>query len=165
MTFSTSYSDGEIAMNKKMGVWALVLGCFVLTAGVADAAVKKNQAECTVESVEGAKVVLNCTEVGKDIAAGDKVKFIKIKAAVAKPVATEPTKPVAAPAPAKPALQAEAKAVAKAPAQKKLVYTVRRGDTLFTIAQRYKVLVRELKKWNELKGDAIQVGQQLVIYK
>ncbi|RJX29101.1 MAG: LysM peptidoglycan-binding domain-containing protein [Desulfarculus sp.] len=55
--------------------------------------------------------------------------------------------------------------MAKAPAQKKLVYTVRRGDTLFTIAQRYKVLVRELKKWNELKGDAIQVGQQLVIYK
>ncbi|MEW6500117.1 MAG: hypothetical protein ACOY8P_01780 [Thermodesulfobacteriota bacterium] len=90
-------------MNKKMGVWALVLGCFVLTAGVADAAVKKNQAECTVESVEGARVVLNCTEVGKDIAAGDKVKFIKIKAAVAKPVATEATKPAAAPVPAKPA--------------------------------------------------------------
>lgn len=72
--------------------------------------------------------------------------------------------------PPRPAAQEKPAAQKKPPAQepparKKQVYTVRRGDTLFTISLRYKVPVRDLKKWNDLKSDSIKVGQQLVMYK
>lgn len=40
-------------------------------------------------------------------------------------------------------------------------YTVRRGDTLFSIAQRFGVSVRALQAWNDLPGTAIEVGQTL----
>ncbi len=50
--------------------------------------------------------------------------------------------------------------------RKKLTYVVRRGDTLFTIAQRYKVRMKDLMRWNGLKrGQVIKVGERLVIYK
>ena len=42
-------------------------------------------------------------------------------------------------------------------------HTVVRGDTLTRIGQRYGVSVRELQEWNGLKGDLIEVGQQLVV--
>ena len=60
---------------------------------------------------------------------------------------------------------AKAEPPQKAPEPKKQVYTVRRGDTLFGIALRYKVTTRDLKRWNKLKGDNVYVGQKLVIYK
>lgn len=41
------------------------------------------------------------------------------------------------------------------------LYTVRAGDNLSRIAQAHRVGVRDLKKWNNLSRDAIQVGQQL----
>jgi LysM repeat protein len=60
-------------------------------------------------------------------------------------------------------------AAAKPPAKKekkKLTYTVRRGDTLFTVAQRYKVRMSDIKKWNNIKkGDILKIGEKLVIYK
>lgn len=40
-------------------------------------------------------------------------------------------------------------------------YTVRKGDTLFSIAQRFGVSVRTLQSWNDLEGASIQVGQTL----
>ncbi|WP_179862386.1 LysM peptidoglycan-binding domain-containing protein [Longibacter salinarum] len=40
-------------------------------------------------------------------------------------------------------------------------YTVQAGDTLFGIAQRFGTSVRSLKKWNDLDGAGIQVGQTL----
>ncbi len=50
--------------------------------------------------------------------------------------------------------------------QKKLTYTVRRGDTLFTVAQRYKVRMSDLMKWNKMKrGDVLKIDDKLVIYK
>jgi LysM repeat protein len=49
---------------------------------------------------------------------------------------------------------------------KKFVYTVRKGDTLFTVARRYKVRMSQLKKWNNLKrGHVLKVNEKLVIYK
>ncbi|MCF8099750.1 MAG: LysM peptidoglycan-binding domain-containing protein [Desulfarculaceae bacterium] len=80
-----------------------------------------------------------------------------------------------APAPAS-AAQAKAKAAppkqeekaqekAEEPQRQKQVYTVRRGDTLFTIAQRYKVTMRDLKSWNNLRSNMVMIGQKLVIYK
>jgi phosphate transport system substrate-binding protein len=42
-------------------------------------------------------------------------------------------------------------------------YTVVRGDTLSKIAQEHSVSVTELRKWNGLHGDMLQVGQVLKI--
>lgn len=42
-------------------------------------------------------------------------------------------------------------------------YTIARGDTLSSIAQRYKVSVSELKNFNRLKSSSIRVGQVLTI--
>jgi LysM repeat protein len=43
-------------------------------------------------------------------------------------------------------------------------HTVRTGETLSAIAQRYKVPLTQLRQWNKLKGDRILVGQRLNIY-
>ncbi len=76
-------------------------------------------------------------------------------------------KPGPAPKPrVKPSPTPQAKPKPKPPARKKLVYTVRRGDTLFTVAQRYKVRMSLLMKWNDIKkGHVLKVGEKLVIYK
>ena len=34
-----------------------------------------------------------------------------------------------------------------------------------TIAQRYKVTMRDLKSWNNLRNNMVMIGQKLVIYK
>lgn len=44
-------------------------------------------------------------------------------------------------------------------------HTVTKGETLFSIAQQYNVNVAQLKSWNDLQGNSIEVGQQLVIKK
>jgi membrane-bound lytic murein transglycosylase D len=46
---------------------------------------------------------------------------------------------------------------------KTISYTVRRGDTLGAIAERYGCSISDLKSWNNLKGSTISVGQKLVI--
>lgn len=44
------------------------------------------------------------------------------------------------------------------------VYTVRRGDTLWNISQRYEgVTVNDIKKWNNLKDNNVTVGQKIRI--
>ena len=43
------------------------------------------------------------------------------------------------------------------------IYTVRRGDTLYSIARRYQTTVEAIKAANGLTGDQIQVGQRLRI--
>jgi membrane-bound lytic murein transglycosylase D len=40
-------------------------------------------------------------------------------------------------------------------------YRVNRGDTINTIATRYSVTVQDLRRWNNLTQNALQVGQQL----
>jgi LysM repeat protein len=83
-----------------------------------------------------------------------------------KPAAPTPVESPAVKAKSEP--KPEPKAVAKPTkkAQKKLTYTVRRGDTLFTVAQRYKVRMSDIKKWNKIsKGDILKIGEKLVIYK
>lgn len=44
------------------------------------------------------------------------------------------------------------------------IYRVRSGDVLGTIAQRYHVRVSDLRKWNNIKGNMIRVGQRLNIW-
>jgi membrane-bound lytic murein transglycosylase D len=55
-----------------------------------------------------------------------------------------------------------------APAQNRpasVVYRVKRGDTLFSIARVYRTTVAAIKSWNKLRTNAIQVGQRLTIYR
>jgi membrane-bound lytic murein transglycosylase D len=47
--------------------------------------------------------------------------------------------------------------------QTKLVYRVKRGDTLASIARGFQVTTAALKKWNGLQTNLIRVGQQLTI--
>lgn len=42
-------------------------------------------------------------------------------------------------------------------------YTVRRGDTLYSIANRFNVSVAELKAWNRLRGNQLEAGRQLTV--
>ncbi|MEM7106653.1 MAG: LysM peptidoglycan-binding domain-containing protein [Bacteroidota bacterium] len=46
----------------------------------------------------------------------------------------------------------------------KTVYRVRSGDVLGKIAQRYGVRVSDLKKWNNLRGNTIRIGQRLNVW-
>lgn len=47
----------------------------------------------------------------------------------------------------------------------KIVHQVRAGDTLWSIARRYKVYVQQLREWNLLDGnDALRLGQRLNVW-
>ncbi len=46
----------------------------------------------------------------------------------------------------------------------KVTYTVKSGDNLGKIAEKYGVTVNDLKRWNGLTGTMIKVGQKLVIH-
>jgi membrane-bound lytic murein transglycosylase D len=50
-------------------------------------------------------------------------------------------------------------------APEKVIHRVRRGDTLYSIAKRYDTTVAELKEWNRLRSNAIQIGQRLTIFR
>lgn len=94
-----------------------------------------------------------------------KIAGLEKKAPTAPPQEKTAPAPAAAPA-AAPAPEApKAEEPARQEERPKQIYTVRRGDTLFTIAQRYKVTMRDLKAWNSLKSNMVMVGQKLVIYK
>jgi membrane-bound lytic murein transglycosylase D len=47
------------------------------------------------------------------------------------------------------------------PAGRTFYYTVRRGDTLPAIAARYDVTAQDMRRWNNLTQNALQVGQRL----
>ena len=44
-----------------------------------------------------------------------------------------------------------------------IYYTVVRGDTLYRISREYGVSVSDLKRWNNLDGNLISVGQRLIV--
>jgi len=68
-------------------------------------------------------------------------------------VGNKPAKPVKQP---KPAHAAEPKKGAK-------YYTIRKGDTLFDIADKYDVTVKELEKWNKITPHSLRPGQKIKI--
>ena len=45
-----------------------------------------------------------------------------------------------------------------------LRYRVQAGDTLYGLARRFAVKVEDLKRWNRLKGNTLQLGQKLVVH-
>ena len=46
----------------------------------------------------------------------------------------------------------------------KIVYRVKSGDVLGKIAERFRVRVSDIKKWNNLRGNTIRIGQRLNIW-
>ncbi|MGM9773769.1 MAG: LysM peptidoglycan-binding domain-containing protein, partial [Candidatus Egerieousia sp.] len=52
-----------------------------------------------------------------------------------------------------------------APTEDKITIKVRKGQTLGGIASRYGVTVSQIKRWNNLRSNNIQIGKRLVIYK
>jgi len=50
------------------------------------------------------------------------------------------------------------------PAAERSLYTVRRGDSLYEIAQRYDVSVDQIKSWNNRRSNTIHPGDKLVVY-
>jgi LysM repeat protein len=49
------------------------------------------------------------------------------------------------------------------PKPKNISYSVRSGDNLSVIAKKMRVSVEDLKKWNNLKSDNLDIGQKLII--
>jgi serine-type D-Ala-D-Ala endopeptidase (penicillin-binding protein 7) len=58
--------------------------------------------------------------------------------------------------------QASTSAVASG--RQKTSHTVRRGETLYSIARRYGTSVASLKAWNGLVGNSIRAGKRLTVY-
>ena len=46
---------------------------------------------------------------------------------------------------------------------RRIAYTVKSGDSLYTIAQRFNVNVERIRDWNQL-GRYLQPGQQLTLF-
>ncbi len=51
--------------------------------------------------------------------------------------------------------------VAERPEARSAFHVVKRGETLAAIAREHRLEIRELRRWNGLKGDRIRVGQRL----
>ncbi len=49
--------------------------------------------------------------------------------------------------------------------KKKIIYIVKRGDVLGSIADKHNVGLSELKNWNGIRKNSIRQGQKLIIYK
>ncbi|AFL84447.1 transglycosylase family protein,LysM domain-containing protein [Belliella baltica DSM 15883] len=47
----------------------------------------------------------------------------------------------------------------------RISHTVSQGENLFRISQKYGVKIEEIKRWNNLSSDNIQLGQKLIIFK
>jgi membrane-bound lytic murein transglycosylase D len=54
-------------------------------------------------------------------------------------------------------------APAAAPPARALLYTVRKGETLVTISDRFGVSLAQLRRWNKITGIKVQAGQRLHI--
>jgi membrane-bound lytic murein transglycosylase D len=44
-------------------------------------------------------------------------------------------------------------------------HTVKKGETLAKLAEKYDVTISDIRKWNGLKGDTIEIGQKLIVKK
>ncbi len=53
---------------------------------------------------------------------------------------------------------------APASGRTRTIYTVRRGDTYWLIAQRYQINWRSIKRWNQRRSSRLKPGQKLVLY-
>jgi len=78
-------------------------------------------------------------------------------------LASEPSARTEAPAPRPVVRETPRPAPAKAPVPetRPAFHVVKRGETLFAIAERYGLEVKDLRKWNKVRKNGIQAGQKL----
>ncbi len=79
----------------------------------------------------------------------------KVRPEAAAPVPA-PAESVSAPAPAPASAPAAAGGSPSA-------HVVQAGETIFRIARQNGVSVQQIRQWNNLKNDVIEVGQQLIV--
>ena len=53
----------------------------------------------------------------------------------------------------------------KATSQRSRIHVVAPKEGLYSIARKYNVTVKQLKEWNKLEGDGVQMGQELIVSK
>lgn len=51
------------------------------------------------------------------------------------------------------------------PSQHHIVYNIKKGDSLYKIAQSFGISVNDIKAWNNLRSNRIRAGEQLIIYR
>ena len=104
--------------------------------------------------------------IQEEAAAARETEGMRAQMRGAKSKKTRKAKPdavAAVPAPAEPAV-AQAPAPVPAPTGgSPAVHVVQAGETIFRIARQNGVSVQQIRQWNNLKNDVIEVGQQLVI--
>lgn len=119
----------------------------------------------SVRSKAGA--VTKLTELSAKLAAlQDRIKAIETGGSARRATPSPPSarRPPATAKPDKPTAKPAAAEQPRMP--KKHTYQVQRGDTIWVVAQRYRVKSQDLMRWNNLKrGSVIKVGQTLIIYK
>lgn len=54
--------------------------------------------------------------------------------------------------------------VANTPKNDQIIHTVRKGDTLYSIAKTHQITVKKLKEVNGLYNNTISIGQELILY-
>jgi membrane-bound lytic murein transglycosylase D len=89
-------------------------------------------------------------------APADQIASSRPLAGVAEPTAAEER--------TEPAASGQRVASAEPSELAKVVYRVKRGDTLFSIARLFKTTVEALKSWNRLRSNIIGVGDRLTIF-
>lgn len=87
-------------------------------------------------------------------------KSTKVEPPVAVPQPTTSSKPVATEG----TINAASKTPAATTLALKTTHKIVRGESLFSIANKYQVTVAELKEWNSLSGSKVLVGQSLKIF-
>jgi membrane-bound lytic murein transglycosylase D len=73
------------------------------------------------------------------------------------------TVPKQAPSTAPPTVRESSPAAPVAAGRSKVTHTVKKGETLSAIAKKYRVSAADIKKWNNLKSNALKPGQKLYI--
>jgi membrane-bound lytic murein transglycosylase D len=59
----------------------------------------------------------------------------------------------------------EARTSPGGPARERVIYSVKRGDTLAKIARLFQTTVAAIRSWNNIPGDRIAAGQRLTVYR
>ncbi|HJV89037.1 MAG TPA: LysM peptidoglycan-binding domain-containing protein [Holophagaceae bacterium] len=92
----------------------------------------------------------------------DEKDLLKRPALEDRPLQTLPPIP-SAETPSRPTPDAPVAAPPEAP-ERPASHVVRKGETLFSIARQYGVSVEELRSWNRLKGNKVQLGARLRLH-
>jgi LysM repeat protein len=122
--------------------------------------VQMNETMLAISESEGIKLSelykKNLLQPGEEPAVGQKL-YLKKK----RSTAPELKKADAAPTPS--VLNSVPVTITNASVSESKTYTVQTGDTLFSIAKKFNLTVDELKQKNNLTGNAIKVGDKLIV--